>query len=1056
MIVSCVAVYVSIITTNIVAQETASAAIDFNRAIKPILSDRCFRCHGPDGETRKANLRLDTEKGAAGAIEPGNHTGSELYRRITAEDEDELMPPKDSNLSLTNNEKELLKRWIEEGAKWEKHWAFVTPKKTTPPKIENAAPIANEIDQFVLDKLQKSEIPKSLFPAQPASKEKLLRRVSFDLTGLPPTLKELDEFLADDSDKAYEKAVDRLLASSRYGERMASDWLDLARYSDTYGYQVDRDRFVWPWRDWVIKSFNKNMKYDQFITEQLAGDLLPNATDEQILATTFNRLHPQKVEGGSVEEEFRVEYVADRSQTVGMAFMGLTIECARCHDHKYDPISQKEYYQLFAFFNNIDESGLYSYFDASAVPTPTLMLTDAKKKKELADQRETIANLESKIALLDTFRNTNIDTERELAAWIENVAARKKLAENLTPIEPVDFEKIGNANNTIVDGPTLTEGKAVKALKLTGDDEVKLKLGAFQRHQPFTIAARIRLPDNKKLLERTVIYHRSRAWTDSASRGYQLLVEKGKFSASLIHFWPGNAISVRTKRVIPTEKWMHVAFVYDGSSRANGIQIFVDGKPEPVEIVRDHLSKRITGSGTSHLILGARFRDFGFKDGQIAELKVIDRKLSNIEIMGLHDGSSLAEQLGAASDQIGSNGKTTVAMLRQYFLSNHHDEYQKITKTLHEERKKLNEMLDGLTEIMVMRELDQPRPAFVLHRGAYDSPGEKVEPATPAVFPPMPKSETKDPKTPTRLTLANWLTLPDHPLTARVAVNHYWQLCFGAGLVRTPEDFGSQGQPPTHPELLDWLAVDFQENDWDIKRLLKKIVMSRTYQQSTAASKKLLTLDPDNQLLARAPTYRLPAEMLRDNVLATSGLLVEKIGGAPVRPYELAVSFNPSKPDKGEGLYRRSIYTYWKRTGPAPVMLTLDAAKRDVCQVKRERTSSPLAALVQLNNPQTVESSRKLAESLLTKHADADDSKSKISTDLFRTLTSRFPTDAERLILERLFESQLEYFKNDEDATKKFLAVGESKSKTAKPAVLAAWSSVANTLFSFDECVMKR
>ena len=603
-----------------------------------------------------------------------------------------------------------------------------------------------------------------------------------------------------------------------------------------------------------------------------------------------------------------------------------------------------------------------------------------------------------------------------------------------------DFDATNSAGNELIEGPGGSQG-----LKLTGDDEVKLDAGSFQRHQPFTIATRAKIPNDQQLLKRSVILHRSRAWTDSASRGYQLLVEEGRLSASLIHFWPGNAISVRTKEPIATDQWLHVALVYDGSSRANGIEIIVDGKSMPVEIVRDHLQKTIIGSGIDRLVLGARFRDVGFKNGQLADLRVYDRQLSALEIGHLNDGTSLNQLLSKPVENLSAIDRE---LLLAYFLGSHEPRSSDRLKSLAEVREKLNAAVDATTEIMVMRELSKPRPTYVLRRGAYDAPTDPVQAGTPAVFPPMPESGR-----PSRLALARWLTSADHPLTARVAVNHYWQLCFGNGLVRTPEDFGSQGARPTHPELLDWLAVDFRQNRWDIKRLLKKMVMSNTYQQSTATTEGIRKLDPENHLLARAPTHRLPAEMLRDNVLATSGLLVEKIGGPPVRPYELAASFNPSTPDQGEGLYRRSLYTYWKRTGPAPVMLTLDSAKRDVCQVKRERTSSPLAALVQLNNPQTVEGSRKLAEKLLNRHGD---DRSKIAIDLFRTLTSRFPTDKERTILRSLFDSQLKYFRNDEATFKSFLDVGESKSSCEQPAVLAAWAAVANTLFSFDECVMKR
>ncbi len=1019
-------------------QDSPPAPVDFNRDIKPLLSDRCFLCHGPDAGTREAGLRLDLEEDAQGVIEAGFSDQSELYHRIAATD-DAQMPPPDSKLSLSSDEIALLKRWIDEGAAWEQHWAFVVPQRHAPPKTNNEAWHRNEIDAFVMDRWEREGLDPQLYPAPTASKEKLLRRVSFDLTGLPPTLEELDAFLADDSADAYEHAVDRLLASPRYGERMTSDWLDLARYSDTYGYQVDRDRFVWPWRDWVVRAFNQNMPYDQFLTEQLAGDLLPDPTDDQILATTFNRLHPQKVEGGSVEEEFRVEYVADRSQTVGMAFMGLTVECARCHDHKYDPITQQEYYQLFAFFNNIDESGLYSFFDASAVPTPKMMLCDDQQKQQLAKLQQSIA---ASVKQLEKCRDASQDA---FAQWLGDDAPKRAAAgQRGVPMFEADFEKTENRGNQLVEGPD-----GLKALKLTGDDEVRLETGKFKRHQPFTIAARINVPEDPQLQQRSVILHCSRAWTDSASRGYQLLIEDGRLSASLIHFWPGDAISVRTTDPVPTDTWIHVAMVYDGSSTANGLQIFINGSPAQVETVRDNLQKTILGSGTSHLVLGARFRDVGFKDGRIADLQVFDRRLARLEIADLHADGTLKQVLAKSRDDVTPAERE---WLQEFFLLTQDAQYAKQLDALAAARLKYNAAVDGVREIMVMREMPQPRPTFVLRRGAYNEPTEPVVADTPNIFPALPRDGTSD-QPPNRLTLARWLTSGQHPLTARVAVNHYWQLLFGNGLVRTPEDFGSQGEPPTHPKLLDTLAVDFQANGWDIKRLLKKMVMSNTYQQSTRTSKAMLVRDPDNRLLARASTFRLPAEMLRDNVLATSGLLVEKIGGPPVRPYELAVSFNPSPPDKGEGLYRRSLYTYWKRTGPAPVMLTLDSAKRDVCQVKRERTSSPLAALVQLNNPQTVEASRKLAEKLIAQHGD---DQAKIIVDLFRTLTSRFPAQREIAILQTLFDQQLEGFQKDPTAAQEFLEVGQSKSPTENPAELAAWAAVVNTLYSFDECVMKR
>jgi hypothetical protein len=665
-----------------------------------------------------------------------------------------------------------------------------------------------------------------------------------------------------------------------------------------------------------------------------------------------------------------------------------------------------------------------------------LLICDDAKKQELSALRSAIAGVESELA---EYREASVERFNQ---WLKNPEQVHETAATEIPglAFHADFEQTKNAANQLVAGPN-----GLKALKLTGDDEVRLDAGRFLRHQPFTISTRIKVPNEPQLLKRSVILHRSRAWTDSASRGYQILVEDGKLSASLIHFWPGDAISVRTKDPVATDKWIDVAMVYDGSSSAAGLLIYVDGKPASVEIVRDNLQKSIVGSGTNQLVLGARFRDVGFKNGELADLRVFDRQLSGLEIASLNQNETRSAAFAESTDQLTESERERQL---EYFLRTQDPEYAKKLAALSDARRKLNEAVDRLAGIMVMREMEEPRLTYVLRRGAYDAPTDPVAADTPAVFPPLPRNQK-----PNRLALARWLTSGQHPLTARVAVNHYWQLLFGNGLVRTPEDFGSQGEPPTHPKLLDTLAVDFQEHGWDVQWLIKKMVMSRTYRQTTATSKELLHLDPENKSLGRAPTYRLPAEMLRDNALATSGLLVEKIGGAPVRPYELAVSFNPSTPDKGEGLYRRSLYTYWKRTGPAPVMLTLDSAKRDVCQVKRERTSSPLAALVQLNNPQTVEASRILAEKLLKKHGGDE---TKIVVDLFRTLTSRVPTDQETAILVSLYKQQLTMFENDETAAKQFLDVGESKSETEQPLKLAAWATVADTLFSFDECVMKR
>ena len=1007
--------------------QTTVKTVDFDRDIRPILSDRCYFCHGPDQKQRQAGLRLDLEADARHVISPGAPDDSELWLRIVSEDDDERMPPPSSRLEVSAEERLLIRAWIQQGGNWKKHWAFEPRGQPQPPEVPFPQPVANPIDRFLLKKLEQQRLTFS----PRATPERLIRRVTFDLTGLPPTLEELDAFLSDSSPQAWETLVDRLLKSPHFGQRMASDWLDVARYADTFGYQVDRDRFVWPWRDWVIRAFNENKPYDQFITEQLAGDLLDSPSDDQILATTFNRLHSQKVEGGSVEEEFRVEYVADRTHTFATAFLGLTLECARCHDHKFDPISQQEYYQLFSFFNNIDEAGLYSFF-TSSVPTPTLPLATVEQKQRVRECRQAVQQLQEAAPMVD----------------LDDAKLRSVALELMAPaIETVDFTEIEmGGNQRSVDD----RGRA--AVTLTGDDPVTLTTGNFTRSQPFSVTLRLWTPDVK---QRAVIFHRSRAWTDAGSRGYQLLMEDGRLSASLIHFWPGNAISVKTRDPLAVQQWLDVAVTYDGSSRADGLQIFVNGRRVELQVVKDTLSRNITGGGGDTITLGERFRDRGFTAGRISSFQVFDRQLSDWEVVNLQRADEdRAETLLKASGQLSPAHRR---MLQQHYWLNHAEQGRGYLERLRAAREALCQAQDAIPEIMVMREMPEPRPAFLLDRGLYDQPRQPVSMGTPQVLPPF------DPRDPlNRLGLANWLTQPDHPLTARVAVNHFWQLIFGRGLVPTPDDFGRQGGLPTHPELLDWLANDFVEHGWDVQRLLKQMVMSDAYRQSSAASGELLSQDPENRWLARAPAYRLPAEMLRDNALAVSGLLVDKLGGPPAKPYELAASFKPSDPDVGEGLYRRSVYTYWKRTGPAPVMMTLDAAKREVCQVRRERTSTPLQALAMLNSPQFVEACRAFSHRLLQRYGP--EAQQDILQTMFRQLTSRHPTSQEAAVILKLYQQQLRYFQDHPQATELYLSHGQfgeqdaqqAKAIPCESAILAAWSSVANTLINHDECVTKR
>ncbi len=1015
-----------------------AAELEFNRDIRPILSDNCFKCHGQDAKNQKSELRLDSFENATKdndgtvGIVPGDLEKSPLHHKIHSKDGDEIMPPLKSKMSLTEKEKSTLDQWIKEGAVYQDHWALISiANEISQAKPKNTKWVRNEIDSFVLERLEEEK----LSPAPEASKEKWLRRATFDLTGLPPTLEELDAFLADPDSNAFEKVVDRLFETDAYAERMAGEWLDVARYSDSYGFQVDRDRFVWPWRDWVIRAFKEGLSYDQFITWQLAGDLLPDASPDQILATTFNRLHPQKVEGGSVPEEFRVEYVSDRTHTFGTAFMGMTLECCRCHDHKYDPITTKEYYQLSSFFANIDESGLYSFFTAS-IPTPTLDLPAGTQEKDLAALEARVSAEEKKLDELSKSARPEFDK------WILSGGAKTALPSG--QVANFSFDTIDGKNlaNTVKDGkPAITnannklvEGKNGKALLLTGDDPVDLPLGNFTRDDSFSIALWMQTPDVK---ERAVIFKRSQAWSDAASRGYELLLEEGKLSAALVHFWPGNAIRVRMKQALETKKWKHVTMTYDGSSQASGLSIYVDGMEAECEVVRNHLTREITGGGkkSDNIAIGQRMRDKGFKNGLVDEFQVYDRELVSAEVASLHSGSPLA--------------KREAEQLFPFFLTNIHQPWKNQYTALKKARSERSELAKKIKQIMVMREQSKPRPAYILERGAYGSRGRSVSAGTPASFPSPPENAPAN-----RLGLAQWLTASNHPLTARVTVNRYWQMLFGKGLVSTSEDFGNQGSPPTHPELLDWLARHFIDGGWDVRDLLKQMVLSATYRQSSTASPEAIKLDPENDLLARSPRFRLPAEMIRDNALAVSGLLVRKIGGAPVHPYDLAVSFKPSTPDKGEGLYRRSLYTYWKQTAPAPLMTTLDASKRDVCRVRRERNDSPLQGLVLLNSPQFVEAARVFAAKLIAKHGSNDDA---LIREVFRNLTSRVPSESEWPILRELLSEQQKLFQSSPENAAEYLKIGQSKDKTkTDPVRVASVAVLVTALMNFDECVTKR
>jgi hypothetical protein len=1018
----------------------AGEPVDFTRDVLPILSDNCFFCHGPDEKVRKAKLRFDTKEGAfrvrdgETVIIPGKSAESELVRRITAQDDDEKMPPPKSARKLTAKQIDTLKRWIDQGSKWGQPWALTPLKKSAVPSPQSS--VTNSIDKFIHARLEKE----GLKPSPEAAREMWLRRVSLDLTSLPPTLKEIDEFVKDTSADAYAKVVDRLLASDRYGERMATDWLDVARFADTQGYQHDKGWAVWPYRDWVIKSFNRNQRFDEFITWQLAGDLLPNATKESRLATAFNRLHMQNEEGGIVEEEFRVAYVVDRVTTFGTAFLGLTFECSRCHDHKYDPIKQKDFYSLFAFFQNIDESGQTSYF-TSATPVPTMLLTTDDQDKRFEELRKAIVAKEANLKAARDAARTRFEkwlgSEREqkipglVAAYSFDELKDNKVSNSVDPKTP------GNAS----EGPNLVPGKIGQAAELNGENGFTFPgVGHFSRTDPFTLSLWLKTAN---YAPRANVLHHSQAPVDAGSRGYELLLENGKVAFGLHHMWPGNSIKVVTKTAIPIDTWAHVTVTYDGSSKADGIRIYIDGEAAELQVIRDGLRKDITyGGNEPNLAIGYRFRDSGFKGGTVDEFHVYNRSLTAVEVAHIAGRADLS--------------KATGERLFDYYAATVDEGIRTAADELRAARKALSDFINPIPEIMVMEEIKTPKPAYILKRGNYDQHGEKVVANTPGCLPPLGATL----QAANRLDLARWLTKPDHPLTARVTVNRFWQQMFGKGIVETADNFGSTGTPPTHPELLDWLAADFVEHGWDVKRLLKQIALSATYRQTAKVTPEHLAKDPDNRLLARMPARRLTAEMLRDQALFVSGLLVEKQGGPSVYPYQPDGIWNeamgrPQYPrSKGHDLYRRGLYTYWKRTAPPPEMVAFDAADRSVCTARRQSTSTPLQALNLLNDPTFVEAARFLGQRMLK---EGGKTRAEQSAWAFRIVASRSATEKEAAVLTKLFGEEAAMFTANPKDAEKLLAVGDSRNDaTLNKTELAAATNVALTILNHDAAVMRR
>lgn len=1045
-----------------VAMQELPDKLDYNQHVKPVLSDKCFACHGPDKAKQKGGLRLDMAESAFHkvsknsrrvAIDPGDLADSEFFHRIMSPDPDYIMPTPASHLTLSVREKAILIKWIDEGAEYKPHWAFVKPETPEIPGTQHDNLAINPIDHFVFKKLEEEKLQ----PSAHAEKEVLLRRVSLDLTGLPPTVAETDAFLKDNSAHAYEKQVDRLLASPHYGEKMAVDWLDLARFADSHGYTVDRLRDMSPYRDWVINAFNKNMHYDQFIHWQLAGDLIPNPTKEMRIATAFNRNHQQNMEGGIIEEEFQTEYVVDRTNTFGDAFLGLSIGCAKCHDHKYDPISQKNYYELFSFFNNVKEAGQISWDDA--LPTPTMLLPTAAQEQTLRFIQSRIKTEEQQ--LVASQRNAEAGFRR----WIDtgghrNLAKEQLPKAGLQAHYTFENSSLRNAANAKESGvmkreagspggdPAFAARSDGKALRLDGDVYLDLgQNGVFRKSEPFSLGIWVNIP---KELKEGVILHKSQAERLYNFRGYHLYLKNDHLELNMAHTAPSDALTRISKEPVPKDQWVQLTVTYDGSAKAAGFRLYVNGREAAMETTMDQLTKDILFKSAVQpgLQIGAWWRGFGLKNAQVDDITVYNRELTP------HETGMLARRSAwsaIASKNAVALSITELAALKSYYISAVDSATAKARLALRNARMQLSDSTEHIRELMVMQEMPKPKQAHILLRGNYDASGEKVFPSTPASILEYPKNLPKN-----RYGLAKWLTHADNPLTARVAVNRYWQNFFGTGLVKTTEDFGNQGELPTHPELLDWLAVTFRDSGWDIKKLNKLIVMSATYRQDSRASRDIRERDPENRLYARGPASRMSAEMIRDNALAASGLINTKIGGESVKPYQpeglWSINNTTYTPDSGNAVYRRSLYVIVKRSVPNPTLATFDATSRSFCVVRRQKTNTPLQALVTLNDPTFVEAMRVLGEQM-TRIPDARQS----ITAAYRKLTGRKPAQKEVNLLLTLRKIEEDKFRKDPKKMAGWLHAGQHVTdKTLDPALLAANSVVASTILNSDACLTKR
>jgi hypothetical protein len=1042
-----------------------SSRLSFNQTIQPILSEDCYACHGPDPGARKAGLRLDRADFAfkphekyGPAIVRGNPDKSPLVRRIESDNPKERMPPPEARHWLKPEQIALLRRWVKEGAVYEEHWSFIPPKRPPTPQPKNQQWAKTPIDDFILSRLDKE----GLAPSEEADRSTLIRRVTYDLIGLPPAPNEVEAFLADHSTNAYEKVVDRLLASPRYGEHRAHYWLDVARYGDTHGVHLDNFRSIWPYRDYVIKAYNQNKPFDQFVKEQLAGDMLPGKNLDTLVASAFLRAGISSGEGGTLIEELRVNNKRERAEAFGAAFLGLTTGCAVCHDHKFDPTTQKDFYQLTAFFNNLTENP--SNDDRNDWPP----FIKVPKEKDRAAYEKILAERSSIENQIDQRR---AQSHQLVPAWME---------QSKSPPQPVStaglqirFRFDEQNGVTFLNSAPNAQPKSVSATEspviwgegiwlwpyMRMDTGTRLDLpdaGDVEANQPFSVAFWLR-PDlrpleskDKKKPDGVIL---ARADAKEGSRGWQLRIKEGKLVFTLAHQAPKNAITVETKdKVLVEGRWNHIVASYSGSGNADGIKLYLDGKQPEVKVVQDKLAGTVRSSAP--MTFGRIAPDADpLRQSAFEDFRFYTRALATDEAARLPYEDYISEIVKKSP---ASWNEDEFKVVSDFYFAQRDEPVRLLAAKLPALNDQLAKLSKGGDLTLVSEEAPSLAYADMLTRGVYNARTGRVRPGVPHFLPPLPGGAPPD-----RRGLAEWTVSPTNPLTARVTVNRMWQEIFGTGIVETTEDFGVMGARPSHPELLDWLAVDFRDSGWDVKRFYRQLVLSATYRQSGRVTPQLAEKDPKNRLLARGPRFRMDSEMLRDTVLAASGLLVEKIGGPSVKPYQPSGVWDGSHQgsntrkyvqDHGEALYRRSLYTFWKRMATMPDMDVFDSPVRDSACTRRQRTNTPLQALTEMNEPLRLETSRKLAERLIRESPDGD---ARLNY-LGELLLSRPWNPKEKTILETaLTKFRTTYSKNPADAAR-LLNVGESKVDKSIPAPeLAAWMLVSSAAMNLDAVVNK-